>query len=61
MDMVKGRFGMNDPITRDQMAKMIDNALVVYLEVERNEASLGFSDVSEIGPTFQRGGSTCCV
>ena len=33
-----GTFGMNDPITRDQMALMIDKALV-YLNVERNEAS----------------------
>lgn len=48
-----GRFGMNDPITRDQIAKMIDNALLVYLKVERNEAILGFSDVSEIGPIFK--------
>ena len=27
MDMVTGTFGMNDLITRDQMALMIDNAL----------------------------------
>ena len=24
-----GKFGMNDPVTRDQMAMMIDNALVI--------------------------------
>src|SRR3954467_11742983 len=48
-----GTFGMNNPITRDQMAKMIDNALSVYLKVERNEATLSFSDVSEIGPIFK--------
>src|SRR4051794_25512798 len=36
-----GTFGMDDPITRDQMAKMIDSALV-YLKVERNEATLSF-------------------
>ena len=48
-----GTFGMNDPITRDQMALMIDKALV-YLNVERNEASLSFTDVSDIGQTFRQ-------
>ena len=47
-----GNFGMNDPITRDQMAKMVDNALV-YLNKVRTVATLTFSDVSEIGETFQ--------
>ena len=30
MDIVNEKFGMNDPITRDQMAKMIDNALELF-------------------------------
>ena len=49
-----GTFGMNDLITRDQMALMIDNALSVYLNVERNEAPLTFTDVSDIGRTFKQ-------
>ena len=56
----EGRFGMNDPITRDQMAKMIDNALV-YLQAERNETTLNFSDAAEIGPTFKAGSRTYSV
>ena len=47
------RFGINDLITREQMAKMIDNALV-YLKIARNQASLdNFTDVSEIAEPFQ--------
>lgn len=48
-----GTFGMSDLITRDQMAKMIDNALV-YLKVARKEAPLSFQDASEIGGTFKQ-------
>ncbi|WP_071393462.1 S-layer homology domain-containing protein [Bacillus tuaregi] len=47
-----GNFGMSDEITRDQMAKMIDNALV-YLKVERKAAPLSFKDASSIGDTFK--------
>ena len=46
-------FGMNDPITRDQMAKMIDNALV-YLKVDRKEGPLVFKDVPQIGVNFKQ-------
>ncbi|WP_338449568.1 S-layer homology domain-containing protein [Niallia oryzisoli] len=46
-------FGINDKITRDQMAQMIDNALE-YLDVKRTEAPLDFSDESKIGQTFKR-------
>ncbi|KAA9015482.1 S-layer homology domain-containing protein [Niallia endozanthoxylica] len=46
-------FGINDKITRDQMAQMIDNALQ-YLDVKRTEAPLNFSDESKIGQTFKR-------
>ena len=52
MDMMTGTFGMNDLITREQMALMIDNALADYLNVERNEAPLNFTDVDEISVTF---------
>jgi beta-N-acetylglucosaminidase len=46
-----GVFGINDPITREQMALMIDRALL-YLNVERNESTLTFTDTSEIGEVF---------
>ena len=39
-------FGMNDQITREQTAQIIDNALDDYLKIERNEAPLNFTDVS---------------
>lgn len=47
------RFGMNDPITREQMAQMIDNSLV-YLDVKRTGAPLNFTDESSISKTFER-------
>ena len=48
-----GKFGMNDPITRAQMAMMIDNALV-YLNVDRHKESLNFIDVSGLSEKFQQ-------
>lgn len=47
------KFGMNDKVTREQMAQIIDNALQ-YLEVERNEASLSFYDRDKISPQFKQ-------
>lgn len=43
-----GTFRMNNPITRAQMAMMIDNALK-YLNVPRNNAPLVFLDKADIG------------
>lgn len=49
-----GIFGINDPITREQMAKMIDNSLV-YLKITRTAASLSiFTDGSDIQETFKK-------
>ena len=47
-----GKFGMNDPVTREQMAQIIDNALEDYLKVDRTEATLNFSDKDEINVRF---------
>ena len=47
------RFGMNDPITREQMAQMIDNSLK-YWGVDRTGAPLNFTDESSISKTFER-------
>ena len=41
---IERKFGMNDPITREQMAQIIDNALDDYLKLERSEATLNFTD-----------------
>jgi len=48
-----GKFGINDKITRDQMAQMIDNALV-HLNVTRTEAPLNFADESSISQYFKQ-------
>ena len=37
---------MNDKITREQAAQIIDNALDDYLKVARSEAPLNFTDTS---------------
>jgi beta-N-acetylglucosaminidase len=42
-----GKFGIDDQITREQMALMIDRALE-YLEIERTMGSLEFTDINEI-------------
>ena len=42
---------MNDPITREQMAQIIDNSLE-YIEVDRNEVPLHFNDTDHISPQF---------
>jgi beta-N-acetylglucosaminidase len=42
-----GVFGINDNITREQMAIMIDRALQ-YLGIERQSAPLNFTDVDQI-------------
>ena len=47
-----GNFGMNDLITREQMAQIIDNALEDYLKVERTEVTLNFSDKDKINVRF---------
>ena len=44
-------FRMNDPITREQMAQIIDNSLE-YIEVDRNEVPLHFNDTDHISPQF---------
>jgi len=48
-----GKFGPDNPITREQMAAMIDKALV-YQKVNRTEAALNFSDASQISPSFKQ-------
>ncbi len=48
-----GNFGINDNITREQMAQMIDNSLD-FLNVKRTEAPLNFTDESSISKTFKR-------
>lgn len=45
-------FRMNELVTREQMAEMIDNALE-YKKAERNAAVLNFSDTDQINPSFQ--------
>ena len=42
---------MNDKITREQAAQIIDNALDDYLKVARSEAPLNFTDNSQISGT----------
>ena len=44
MDIENSQFGMNDQITREQAAQIIDNALDDYLKIARSEAPLNFSD-----------------
>jgi beta-N-acetylglucosaminidase len=44
-----GTFRMDNPITRAQMAMMIDNALTKYLKISRNKAPLAFIDRADIG------------
>lgn len=48
-----GTFRMNEPITREQMAAMIDNALV-YSKVERKQSTLTFIDSYQINSTFRQ-------
>ena len=47
-----GYFGINDLVTREQMAQIIDNALDDYLKVDRKEAALNFSDSDKINVRF---------
>ena len=42
---------MNDKITREQAAQIIDNALDDYLKVARSEAPLNFTDNYQISGT----------
>ena len=49
---INGNFGMNDLVTREQMAQIIDNALDDYLKVARKEAALNFSDSDKINVRF---------
>ncbi|MBB6446031.1 S-layer homology domain-containing protein [Bacillus benzoevorans] len=44
-----GTFRMEMPITRAQMAMMIDNALTKYLKLARKKAPLAFIDRADIG------------
>ena len=44
-------FGINDLVTREQMAQIIDNALV-YSKLDRKEATLSFTDVDKINQRF---------
>lgn len=48
-----GTFRMNEPITREQMATMIDNALV-YAKAERKSGSLNFADTYQINSSFRQ-------
>jgi beta-N-acetylglucosaminidase len=48
-----GLFGPNDPVTREQMAAIIDRSLV-YLNVERIEAAINFTDGSQINKNFRQ-------
>lgn len=45
-------FRMNELVTREQMAAMIDNALR-YKNMERNGAVLNFTDADQINPAFR--------
>jgi hypothetical protein len=47
-----GTFRMDEPITRDQVAKMIDNALT-YLKVEKTTTELTFNDTADIYEEFK--------
>lgn len=47
-----GAFGMNDPITREQMAAMVDNALT-YAKVPRKPLTLSFADSHQIDYSFR--------
>lgn len=47
-----GKFGPNDPITREQMAAMIDRSLD-YSGISSAEAPLNFSDAKQISPNFK--------
>ena len=47
-----GNFGMNDLVTREQMAQIIDNALEDYLKLDRTEVTLNFSDTGKINVRF---------
>jgi hypothetical protein len=46
-------FRMNEPITREQMAAMIDNALV-FSKAERKETTLTFADSYQINTSFRK-------
>lgn len=48
-----GKFGPNDPVTREQMAVMIDRSLI-YLNVDRTEAPLSFTDAGQINKSFRQ-------
>lgn len=47
-----GTFKMDNIVTREQMAAMIDNAFA-YKEIERTQAELNFTDVEQINPIFK--------
>ena len=47
-----GNFGINDLVTREQMAQIIDKSLK-YLNVDRNKAPLNFKDTNEIRQEFK--------
>lgn len=46
-----GYFGMDDNMTREQAAQIIDNALEDYKKIARNEAPLSFEDADQISDT----------
>ena len=48
-----GTFRMNDLITREQMAAMIDNALV-YSKIDRKASLLNFADGYQINQSFKQ-------
>ncbi|MBB6446034.1 S-layer homology domain-containing protein [Bacillus benzoevorans] len=48
-----GTFRMHEPITREQMAAMIDNALV-FSNAERKESMLTFADSYQINNAFRQ-------
>lgn len=47
------KFGPNDFITREQAAAMVDNAFK-YLQIQRPDATLNFSDAAEINTAFKQ-------
>ncbi len=46
-------FRMNQLVTREQMAAMIDNALTTYKQMERTPAELNFTDAEQINSSFK--------
>jgi beta-N-acetylglucosaminidase len=48
-----GKFGPDDPVTREQMAIMIDKALD-YLQVTKEKGTLNFTDLAEMPSSVSR-------